>query len=192
MNPGLIPTTGLFREFNLLFVGVFTFLTRYVFKVRVFHFFVHGYTYCTIISVISGNNSNNYNSPHYFLRWRWARSRGAKGWRTWWPVQSWTASVVSNRGNGGYNNGRGLLTVKRRYCRFISPPPRISPLIFLHHLCTFLLLFIHYLCTYNRCVLFPNLPAQVPRLPPNSHICRGTGPEKGIAAVGFDGEAYQG
>ncbi|KAJ1423355.1 hypothetical protein B484DRAFT_451920 [Ochromonadaceae sp. CCMP2298] len=35
MNPGLIPTTGLFREFNLLFVGVFTFLTRYVFKVAV-------------------------------------------------------------------------------------------------------------------------------------------------------------
>lgn len=33
MNPGLIPTTGLFREFNPLFVAVFTFLTRYVFKV---------------------------------------------------------------------------------------------------------------------------------------------------------------
>ena len=33
MNPGLIPTTGLFREFNPLFVTVFSFLTKYVFKV---------------------------------------------------------------------------------------------------------------------------------------------------------------
>jgi len=33
MNPGLIPTTGLFREINPLFVIVFTFLTKYVFKV---------------------------------------------------------------------------------------------------------------------------------------------------------------
>ena len=30
---GLIPTTGLFREFNPIFVTVFTILTRYVFKV---------------------------------------------------------------------------------------------------------------------------------------------------------------
>lgn len=35
MNPGLVPTTGLFRGFNPLFVAVFTFLTRYVFKVAV-------------------------------------------------------------------------------------------------------------------------------------------------------------
>ena len=35
MNPGLVPTTGLFREFNPLFVAIFTFLTRYVFKVAV-------------------------------------------------------------------------------------------------------------------------------------------------------------
>lgn len=33
MNPGLIPTTGLFREFNPIFVQVFSFLTRNVFKV---------------------------------------------------------------------------------------------------------------------------------------------------------------
>lgn len=33
LNPGLIPTTGLFREFNPLFVAVFSFLSRYVFKV---------------------------------------------------------------------------------------------------------------------------------------------------------------
>lgn len=33
MNPGLIPTTGLFRAFSPLFVLPFTFLTRYVFKV---------------------------------------------------------------------------------------------------------------------------------------------------------------
>ena len=32
-NPGLIPTTGLFRDLNPLFVFVFTILTRYVFKV---------------------------------------------------------------------------------------------------------------------------------------------------------------
>lgn len=35
MNPGLIPTTGLFRDQNPLFVGIFSFLTRYVFKVAV-------------------------------------------------------------------------------------------------------------------------------------------------------------
>ena len=34
-NPGLIPTSGLFRGLNPLFVGIFTFLTRYVFKVAV-------------------------------------------------------------------------------------------------------------------------------------------------------------
>ena len=33
MNPGLIPTTGLFREFNPLFVWIFAYLTRNVFKV---------------------------------------------------------------------------------------------------------------------------------------------------------------
>ena len=33
MNPGLIPTTGLFREFNPIFTTLFAFLTRYVFKV---------------------------------------------------------------------------------------------------------------------------------------------------------------
>ena len=33
MNPGLIPTTGLFREFNPIFTTVFSFLTKYVFKV---------------------------------------------------------------------------------------------------------------------------------------------------------------
>lgn len=33
MNPGLIPTTGLFREFNPIFTAVFSFLTKYVFKV---------------------------------------------------------------------------------------------------------------------------------------------------------------
>jgi len=33
MNPGLIPTTGLFRAFSPLFVIPFTFLTRTVFKV---------------------------------------------------------------------------------------------------------------------------------------------------------------
>lgn len=35
MNPGLIPTTGLFRNINPLFVLVFSFLTKYVFKVAV-------------------------------------------------------------------------------------------------------------------------------------------------------------
>lgn len=35
MNPGLIPTTGLFRDLNPLFTFVFTILTRYVFKVAV-------------------------------------------------------------------------------------------------------------------------------------------------------------
>lgn len=35
MNPGLIPTTGLFRELNPVFVFLFTLLTRYVFKVAV-------------------------------------------------------------------------------------------------------------------------------------------------------------
>lgn len=35
MNPGLIPTTGLFRNINPIFVFIFTFLTRYVFKVAV-------------------------------------------------------------------------------------------------------------------------------------------------------------
>lgn len=35
MNPGLIPTSGLFRSINPLFVIVFTFLTRYVFRVAV-------------------------------------------------------------------------------------------------------------------------------------------------------------
>ena len=35
MNPGLIPTTGLFRSINPLFVFVFTLLTRYVFRVAV-------------------------------------------------------------------------------------------------------------------------------------------------------------
>lgn len=34
-NPGLIPTTGLFRGLNPVFVAIFTFLTRYVFKVAV-------------------------------------------------------------------------------------------------------------------------------------------------------------
>lgn len=34
-NPGLIPTTGLFRGLNPFFVLIFTFLTRYVFKVAV-------------------------------------------------------------------------------------------------------------------------------------------------------------
>jgi protochlorophyllide reductase len=34
-NPGLIPTTGLFRGLNPVFVAVFTVLTRYVFKVAV-------------------------------------------------------------------------------------------------------------------------------------------------------------
>lgn len=33
MNPGLIPTTGLFREFNPIFVAIFTFLTTKIFKV---------------------------------------------------------------------------------------------------------------------------------------------------------------
>ena len=33
MNPGLIPTTGLFRAFNPIFVFVFTFLTTNIFKV---------------------------------------------------------------------------------------------------------------------------------------------------------------
>ena len=33
MNPGLIPTTGLFRDLNPIFVYIFTLLTRYVFKV---------------------------------------------------------------------------------------------------------------------------------------------------------------
>jgi protochlorophyllide reductase len=33
MNPGLIPTTGLFRDLNPLFVFIFTILTTYVFKV---------------------------------------------------------------------------------------------------------------------------------------------------------------
>jgi protochlorophyllide reductase len=35
LNPGLIPTTGLFRELNPIFVAVFTFLTRFVFRVAV-------------------------------------------------------------------------------------------------------------------------------------------------------------
>lgn len=35
MNPGLVPTTGLFRSFNPLFVSVFTFLSRYIFKVAI-------------------------------------------------------------------------------------------------------------------------------------------------------------
>jgi protochlorophyllide reductase len=35
MNPGLIPTTGLFRDINPLFVVVFSFLTKYVFRVAV-------------------------------------------------------------------------------------------------------------------------------------------------------------
>jgi protochlorophyllide reductase len=35
MNPGLIPTTGLFRELNPIFVAIFTFLTRYIFRVAV-------------------------------------------------------------------------------------------------------------------------------------------------------------
>jgi protochlorophyllide reductase len=34
-NPGLVPTTGLFREYNPLFVLPFTWLTRYIFKVAV-------------------------------------------------------------------------------------------------------------------------------------------------------------
>ena len=34
-NPGLIPTTGLFRGLNPLFVAIFTVLTRYVFRVAV-------------------------------------------------------------------------------------------------------------------------------------------------------------
>jgi protochlorophyllide reductase len=33
MNPGLIPTTGLFRSLNPIFVTVFAFLTRYIFRV---------------------------------------------------------------------------------------------------------------------------------------------------------------
>ena len=35
MNPGLIPTSGLFRKLNPIFVFLFTLLTRYVFKVAV-------------------------------------------------------------------------------------------------------------------------------------------------------------
>lgn len=35
MNPGLIPTTGLFRDINPLFVFFFTLLTKYVFRVAV-------------------------------------------------------------------------------------------------------------------------------------------------------------
>lgn len=35
MNPGLIPTTGLFRDINPLFVIIFSFLTKYVFRVAV-------------------------------------------------------------------------------------------------------------------------------------------------------------
>jgi len=35
MNPGLIPTSGLFRDLNPIFVFIFTLLTRYVFKVAV-------------------------------------------------------------------------------------------------------------------------------------------------------------
>lgn len=35
MNPGLVPTSGLFKNFNPLFVAAFTVLTRYVFKVAV-------------------------------------------------------------------------------------------------------------------------------------------------------------
>lgn len=35
MNPGLIPTSGLFRSINPIFVFFFTLLTRYVFRVAV-------------------------------------------------------------------------------------------------------------------------------------------------------------
>ena len=35
MNPGLIPTTGLFRDLNPFFVAIFTFITRYIAKVAV-------------------------------------------------------------------------------------------------------------------------------------------------------------
>lgn len=35
MNPGLIPTTGLFRDLNPVFVAIFSFLTKYVFNVAV-------------------------------------------------------------------------------------------------------------------------------------------------------------
>lgn len=35
MNPGLIPTTGLFRDLNPIFVAIFTFITRYIAKVAV-------------------------------------------------------------------------------------------------------------------------------------------------------------
>ncbi len=35
MNPGLIPTTGLFRDLNPLFVAIFTFITTYLAKVAV-------------------------------------------------------------------------------------------------------------------------------------------------------------
>ena len=35
MNPGLIPTTGLFRDLNPIFVFLFTIATRYIFKVAV-------------------------------------------------------------------------------------------------------------------------------------------------------------
>jgi protochlorophyllide reductase len=35
MNPGLIPTTGLFRSINPLFVLIFTFLTKNIFRVAV-------------------------------------------------------------------------------------------------------------------------------------------------------------
>ena len=35
MNPGLIPTTGLFRDLNPIFVAIFTFITRYLARVAV-------------------------------------------------------------------------------------------------------------------------------------------------------------
>jgi len=35
MNPGLCPTSGLFRDLNPIFVAIFTFITRYVAKVAV-------------------------------------------------------------------------------------------------------------------------------------------------------------
>ena len=35
MNPGLCPTTGLFRDLNPIFVAIFTFITRYLAKVAV-------------------------------------------------------------------------------------------------------------------------------------------------------------
>ena len=35
MNPGLIPTSGLFRDLNPIFVAIFTLITRYIARVAV-------------------------------------------------------------------------------------------------------------------------------------------------------------